>query len=54
MANGRERERLAKEACYSERYLECRILDTHETLWLDENAKPAYLRRKPLQGKPDT
>jgi Ca-activated chloride channel family protein len=52
LARGRDRERTAKEARYSERSLQSRLAAKEESMWraMDANS-PAYLRRKDRQGR---
>jgi hypothetical protein len=54
VAQSRSRERMMKEARYSSAKLNSRLASTDE-LHLSVSAEdvPAYLRRKPLQGKKD-
>lgn len=54
VAQSRSRERMMKEARYSSAKLNSRLASTNE-LHLSVSAEdgPAYLRRKPLQGKSD-
>lgn len=54
LAEGRERERVMKEAMYSSGKLNARLAEKDEVAYsLETRVVPAFLRRKPAQGKGD-